>query len=282
VRKTFYVLIALLLNILIGISYAQQNVRKVNIEITNPLDPTKTAKIYARPDSGKEMLILPNEVIEALGLEKIEEVRFSEKNEVIRQNIYGPVRLKLRERIGTFDVLAGGDTSKVIGKSVLERLDYAIDSSGALSSKKHLDITPIKIKQNVFFLKSWYSSIVGKGNWEPSFVSNLGAYYVNGDYSLFSAGAGFGLAYNFNLRKEYPIEFGFYIAPQASGDSLGDNVFVSGLAHLTFARAIGVGLGWRVWTRGQEFHMSNFKRSNAFFTLGYNLTNEKRRNNNNE
>jgi hypothetical protein len=275
VKATFRVLILVFFNILISISYAQQ---KVSIELTNPLDPTKKARIFALPNPKAEMLVLPKNIIETLGLEKVEEVRFSVNNEIKTKNIYGPVRLKLGNRMGTFDVLAGGDTSKVIGQSVLERLDYVIDTSGVKSSRMGMEITPIKPKENVFFLKGLYSSIVGRGNWEPSFVSNLGAYYVNGDYSLFSAGAGFGLAYNFDLQKKYPMELGFYLAPQASGDSSGDNVFVSGLTHLTFAKAIGIGFGWKVWTRGQEFHMSNFKRSNAFFTLGYSLTNEKSNN----
>jgi predicted aspartyl protease len=44
------------------------------ITVTNLLDPTRLVEVEAVVDTGATMLVLPREVVERLGLEKIEEI----------------------------------------------------------------------------------------------------------------------------------------------------------------------------------------------------------------
>jgi len=70
-------------------------------------------------------------IVDSLGLEKVEEVRVKyANNHVETKKIYGVVQLELKGRIGNFDVLAENEGSPpLIGQIVLERLDLVIEPS---------------------------------------------------------------------------------------------------------------------------------------------------------
>ena len=70
------------------------------------------------------------DIVDSLGLEKVEEVTVKSKNYGEPKKIYGVVRLELKGRIGNFDVLAENEGSPpLIGQIVLERLDLVIEPS---------------------------------------------------------------------------------------------------------------------------------------------------------
>lgn len=119
------------------------------------------------------------------------------------------------------------------------------------------------------------SNDTGEKGWGGSAIANVGSFYFNGDYSVFSAGVGFGVSYKSETRhKKYPFEFGFYLAPQISSNANGDVAFVSVLFHVTFLKAMGVGLGMKFWNKGEGILKP--ASNNVFFTIGYGLTNENR------
>jgi len=101
------------------------------VKITNLLDPTKSVEVEAVIDTGATMLVLPKNVVNQLGLEKIEEVRVRyDDNRVGIKEIYGGVKLELKGRLGIFDVLAESEGSQpLIGQIILERLDLVIEPS---------------------------------------------------------------------------------------------------------------------------------------------------------
>lgn len=101
------------------------------LKVANLLDPAKSVTVEAIVDTGATMLVLPQDVVNSLGLEKVEEVRVKyANNHVETKEIYGVVRLELKGRIGNFDVLAENEGSQpLIGQIVLERLDLVIEPS---------------------------------------------------------------------------------------------------------------------------------------------------------
>jgi clan AA aspartic protease len=101
------------------------------VKIANLLDKTKTIEIEAIVDTGATMLALPVDMVNKLGLEKIEEVKVKYANGYVEtKRIYGAVRLELEGRVGIFDVLAENEDSQpLIGQIVLERLDLVIEPS---------------------------------------------------------------------------------------------------------------------------------------------------------
>ncbi len=101
------------------------------VKIANLLDPTKSVTVKAIVDTGATLLVLPSDIVDNLGLEKVEEVRVKyANNHVETKEIYGVVRLELKGRIGNFDVLAENKGSQpLIGQIVLERLDLVIEPS---------------------------------------------------------------------------------------------------------------------------------------------------------
>jgi clan AA aspartic protease len=105
--------------------------RKVveRVKITNFKDATKTIEIEAVIDTGTTMSVLPIDIIQKLGLEKIEEVnvRYAD-NHVETREVYGSVILEITGRKAVFDVLAENRGAQpLIGQIVLERLDLIIE-----------------------------------------------------------------------------------------------------------------------------------------------------------
>jgi clan AA aspartic protease len=101
------------------------------VKITNLLNSTKSVKVEAVVDTGATMLVLPKDIVNKLGLAKIEEVKVKyADNHVGTKEIYGGVILELAGRKGIFDVLAENEGSQpLIGQIVLERLDLVIEPS---------------------------------------------------------------------------------------------------------------------------------------------------------
>ena len=96
------------------------------IRVTNFRDTSKSVEIEAVIDTGATMSVLPVDLIQELGLEKIEEVnvRYAD-NSVRRKEVYGWIILEIAGRKAVFDVLAGAQP--LIGQIVLERLDLIIE-----------------------------------------------------------------------------------------------------------------------------------------------------------
>ena len=101
------------------------------VKITNLLNSTKSVEVEAVVDTGATMLVLPKDIVNKLGLAKIEEVKVKyADNHVGIKEIYGGVILELAGRKGIFDVLAENEGSQpLIGQIVLERLDLVIEPS---------------------------------------------------------------------------------------------------------------------------------------------------------
>lgn len=98
------------------------------IKLTNVFDPSKTEEVSAVIDTSATMLVLPQDLVERLGLRKIRDSRVRYANrEVEVKPIYGVVALDLRGRVGNFDVLAEvAGSQPLVGQIVLEELDLVI------------------------------------------------------------------------------------------------------------------------------------------------------------
>jgi clan AA aspartic protease len=101
------------------------------VKLTNLFDPKKSVEVEAVIDTGATMVVLPKNLVQELGLEKIEDVRVKYADgRVERKEVYGVVRLELKGRVGNFDVLAENEEAQpLIGQIVLERLDLIIEPS---------------------------------------------------------------------------------------------------------------------------------------------------------
>ena len=109
--------------------------------------------------------------------------------------------------------------------------------------------------------------------WDKSAIMNVGAYYLNGDYNLFNAGAGFGVAYKWESRHEhYPYELGFYLGPLATQKDSSATASVQFLTHVALFKGFGFGLGMKFWESGKGMLPQGNK--TIFFSVGYGLTNE--------
>jgi len=101
------------------------------VKVTNFKDPSKSIEIEAVIDTGATMSVLPMDLIQKLGLEKIDEVnvRYAD-NSVKRKEVYGWVILEIAGRKAVFYVLAENEGAQpLIGQIVLERLDLVIEPS---------------------------------------------------------------------------------------------------------------------------------------------------------
>ena len=99
------------------------------VKFTSLLDQTKSVEIEAVIDTGATMVVLPQNVVEKLGLKKIRETRVRyANNKTELKSIYGVVTIEIKGRTGNFDVLAEAEGSQpIIGQVVLEILDLVVD-----------------------------------------------------------------------------------------------------------------------------------------------------------
>lgn len=102
-------------------------IEKVNV--TNLFDTTKSIEIEAVIDTGATMVVLPQNIVNELGLKKIREVKVKyANNKTESKSVYGVVTLEIKGRTGNFDVLAEVEGSQpLIGQVVLEILDLVVD-----------------------------------------------------------------------------------------------------------------------------------------------------------
>jgi clan AA aspartic protease len=94
-------------------------------------DTKKSAEVEAVIDTGATRVVLPKNLVQERGLEKIEDVRVKYADgRVEKKEVYGVVKLEVKGRVGNFDVLAGNEEAQpLIGQMVLERLDLIIEPS---------------------------------------------------------------------------------------------------------------------------------------------------------
>jgi len=99
------------------------------VKITNLLDPAKSVEIEAVIDTGATMVVLPQNIVDKLGLKKIREAKVRYANSKVEaKSIYGVVTIEIKGRTGNFDVLAETEGSQpLIGQVVLEILDLVVD-----------------------------------------------------------------------------------------------------------------------------------------------------------
>ena len=90
----------------------------------------RSLKINALVDTGAVMVLLPQDVVETLGLGKVEKAIVVLANEEkIEMDVMGPIALTIANRRMTTDCLMGPPRCEpLIGQLVLERLDLVIDS----------------------------------------------------------------------------------------------------------------------------------------------------------
>jgi len=99
------------------------------VKITNLFEPANFIEVEAVIDTGGTMVVLPQNIVEELGLRKIREakVRYANNKTEIK-SIYGVVTIEIKGRTGNFDVLAEAEGSQpLIGQVVLEILDLVVD-----------------------------------------------------------------------------------------------------------------------------------------------------------
>jgi len=99
------------------------------VKITNLFEQAKSIEVEAVIDTGATMVVLPQNIVDALGLRKIRQARVKyANNKTETKSIYGVVTIEIKGRTGNFDVLAEAEGSQpLIGQVVLEILDLVVD-----------------------------------------------------------------------------------------------------------------------------------------------------------
>jgi clan AA aspartic protease len=99
------------------------------IKLTNLFDPTKSVEVEAVIDTGATMLVLPQDIIDELGLKKMREVKYA-NNKTETKTIYGVVTVEMCGRAGEFNVLGEPEGAQpLVGQIILEQLDLIVDPS---------------------------------------------------------------------------------------------------------------------------------------------------------
>jgi clan AA aspartic protease len=92
-------------------------------------DEVRELEIEALVDTGANMLVLPQEVVDRLGLEEIDRrrVRYADGSRAIKR-VVGTVHLEVAGRHSRFNAIAEEQgTTPLIGQIVLEELDLIVD-----------------------------------------------------------------------------------------------------------------------------------------------------------
>ncbi len=99
------------------------------VRFTCLFDQIKSIEIEAVIDTGATMVVLPQDIVEKLGLKKVRETKVRYANNTTElKTIYGVVTIEIKGRTGNFDVLAEAEGSQpLIGQVVLEILDLVVD-----------------------------------------------------------------------------------------------------------------------------------------------------------
>lgn len=99
------------------------------VKITNLLDPSRSLEVDAIIDTGATMLVLPQELVDKLGLKKMREVKVRyANNKTETKAVYGVATVEIQGRAGEFNVLAESEGFQpLIGQIILEQLDLIVD-----------------------------------------------------------------------------------------------------------------------------------------------------------
>ena len=112
------------------------------------------------------------------------------------------------------------------------------------------------------------STVLG---WGPSVVGSVGAFYLNGNYSLLSAGVNLGAAYTWDDRSKNVSSAGIYLGPQSTLANGVTTTSINVMAYLDLYKtatvgSFGVGLGTRLWESGVGIKPTA---ATTFLALGY-------------
>ena len=99
------------------------------VKLTNLFEPKKSVEVDAVIDTGATMVVLPKDIVDALGLRKVREVKVRyANNKVETRPIYGVVTIELKGRSANLDVLVEEKGSQhLIGQVLLELLDLIVE-----------------------------------------------------------------------------------------------------------------------------------------------------------
>ena len=94
-----------------------------------PSGKIRREKLNALVDTGATLLVIPEDVIERLGLRIIREIPTNYANGHVEvRKIHGPLTLSVMGRTTTFDALAGHKGQPaLLGQVPLEALDFCVD-----------------------------------------------------------------------------------------------------------------------------------------------------------
>ena len=99
------------------------------IRLASLFDSAKSIEVDAIIDTGATMLVLPQELIDELGLRKIREatVKYA-NNQTQQKSVYAGLVVELKGRIGNFEAVAEVSGSQpLVGQIILEALDLVVD-----------------------------------------------------------------------------------------------------------------------------------------------------------
>ena len=99
------------------------------VKLTSLFEPKKSVEVDAVIDTGATMVVLPKDIVDALGLRKVREVKvIYANNKVETKPIYGVVTIELKGRSANLDVLVEEKGSQpLIGQVLLELLDLIVE-----------------------------------------------------------------------------------------------------------------------------------------------------------
>lgn len=100
------------------------------VKLTTLFDPLRVVEIDTVVNTHTIMAVLPQNIVDELGLKKIREtkVRYT-NNKTESKSFYGVVTMEIKGRTGNFNVLARVEGSQpLMGQAVLEILDIVVDS----------------------------------------------------------------------------------------------------------------------------------------------------------
>ena len=116
------------------------------------------------------------------------------------------------------------------------------------------------------------ATTVASPGWGPSIVGNVGAFYLNGNYTVLAAGMNVGAAYTWDQSANVN-SVGVYVGPQSqqiagvTSTSLNTMVYLNLYQTSSFG-GFGVGLGTRLWQSGLGMDKA-VGVSTTYLALGY-------------
>ena len=109
--------------------------------------------------------------------------------------------------------------------------------------------------------------------WGPSVVGSVGAFYLNGNYSLLAAGVNVGAAYTFTDPKQNVNSIGSYAGPSSQLVNGVTTTAINTMVYLNLYQTatiggFGVGVGTRLWQSGEDMKRA-VTTNTTFIALGY-------------